>query len=147
MSVWRLLRDIIRMTMFYVIPFLNVNSVSKHHRYTGKHKLVCLQSMTFWIKICINIGRALCFSGGGELDVNPLGDAVIESVYGRNDPVVELSMATAFPSIARDFKGRNHCLITSEPAPMAQWLCHRLMGPLVLGSHLGTGSNSVFKGL
>ena len=27
------------------------------------------------------------------------------------------------------------------PAPMAQWLCHRLMRWWVLGSHLGTGSN------
>ena len=33
------------------------------------------------------------------------------------------------------------------PDPMAQWLCHRLIGWLVLGSHLGTGSNPerVFK--
>ena len=36
----------------------------------------------------------------------------------------------------------------AEPAPMAQWLCHLLMGWLVLGSHLGTGSNPErdFKG-
>ena len=28
-----------------------------------------------------------------------------------------------------------------KPAPMAQWLCHRLMGWFVLGSNLVTGSN------
>ena len=28
-----------------------------------------------------------------------------------------------------------------EPAPMEQWLNHRLMGWEVLGSHLGAGSN------
>ena len=34
------------------------------------------------------------------------------------------------------------------PAPMAQWLYHRLIGWKVLGSHLDSGSNpeSVFKG-
>ena len=36
---------------------------------------------------------------------------------------------------------------SNRPAPMAQWLCRRIMGWQVLGSHLGTGSNpeQVFK--
>ena len=32
--------------------------------------------------------------------------------------------------------------LKSVPALMVQWLCHRLMGWYVLGSHLGTGSNT-----
>ena len=34
---------------------------------------------------------------------------------------------------------RQQCI--ERPAPMAKWLCHRLMGWLVLGSHISTGSN------
>ena len=32
---------------------------------------------------------------------------------------------------------------SNEPTLMAHWLCHRLMGWYVLGSHVGTGFNTV----
>ncbi|XP_041361618.1 uncharacterized protein LOC121377620 isoform X2 [Gigantopelta aegis] len=52
---------------------------------------------------------------GRELCVNPLGNAGVESVYARNGPVVELSMATAFPSLIRDFKDKILTLALIDP--------------------------------
>ena len=51
-----------------------------------------------------------------------------------------------FPSLLNSIK--TFGMDRPVPAPMAQWLCHRLMGWWVLGSHIGTGSNpeQVFKG-
>ena len=63
---------------------------------------------------------------------------ICSSVRGGH---VKLTLCTQFPSVWP------HILGDTIPAPRAQWLCHRLMGWYVLGSYLGTGSNTewIFK--